>query len=123
MLPPGKVLTSEREERVENNEQMKVEGERRGSRGERCFGYFCHLGMGFCASTAETGPVEHLFHTTRVQATTLPRKAASLILALIEKEKGRLFLFFSTPPCGRDKWVMRAEQKRKKWSPETQRPR
>lgn len=52
--------------------------------------------MGFFASTAETRPVEHLFHTTRVQTAAIPHGAASLILALIEKKKGCFFFFF--PP-------------------------
>lgn len=80
--------------------------------GKRCFGYFCHLGMGFCASTADTRPVEHLFHMS-VQTAAIPHGAASLILALIEKKKrGPIFLFF-TPLCGGVKWMIRAAQKRK----------
>lgn len=34
----------------------------------------------FFASTAETRPVEHLFHMTRVQTAAIPHRAASLIL-------------------------------------------
>lgn len=79
------------------------------------FWLFCHLGMGFVASTAETRPVQHLFHMTRVQTAAIPHGAASLILALIEKKK-RLFLSFFTPLCGGVKWMMRAEEKRKNGS-------
>lgn len=68
--------------------------------------------MGFFASTAETRPVEHLFHTTRVQTAAIPHGAASLILALIEKKKG-CFCFFFTTLCGGVKWMMTAEQRRK----------
>lgn len=49
--------------------------------------------MGFFASTAETRPVEHLFHTTRVQTAAIPHGEASLILALIEKKKVVSFFF------------------------------
>lgn len=107
--PPGKVLTSEWEEAVRNNEWMEVEREERGSWGKRCFAYFCHLGMGFFASTTETRPVEHLFHMMRFQTAAIPKGADSLILALIEK---RVF-FLNSSLCGGVKWMMRAEEKRK----------
>lgn len=90
--PPGKVLTSEWEEAARNNEWMEVEREQRGSWAKRCFAYFCHLGMGFFASTTETRPVEHLFHMMRFQTAAIPKGADSLILALIEKR-----VFFFTP--------------------------
>lgn len=79
--------------------------------------------MGFFVSTAETRPVEHLFHTTRVQMAAIPHRAAFFDFWFDRrKKKGGVFPFF-TPLCGGVKWMMRAEQKRKMEGTEMQQPR